>query len=550
MLSTDIYIEPLTAAVVGLAMHHFVFIRGEWHVRAPVVFRFYLASTLLWCIAYYRACDRSIQTCSIHYFFSLSTHYITLLASIVIYRCFFHPLRHFPGPYLAKATKFWHVWKCRNSNNHLLLEKLRHEYGNFVRTGPNEITIFHPAGLNLINKPDLVERSDWYDLVHPSFSLNTVRNQYFHDRRRKVWEFAFTNDAMKGYEERIRSYATKVDDSIRGSNRSIIDTNAIIYRFAYDVMRDLAFAKTSNDTDQEWQTSVNTIHTGLSILGPLSPAPWIALLFFSFTNLQLVSDWNNMMAYCREKMAERLALVTPKGRDISSWLIQDAKSRGQIDSPEEMQWLNGDAFSMILAGSDTTASTLIFTFWHLAKTPRYQKLIHDEILKFGVLSPLISEMSFKDFERLPFLNAFINETLRLHHPLPTAGSRIVRQKGLIIDNEHIPPGTKVVAPRWNFGRHEAHYKRAWEFLPERWLNDSDLISDRRAFTPWAGGKWACLGKQIALFELRYLISLLVHHYSISLPPGDDGSSVERDYKDQVTAFPGKLNLVFTARGSE
>ncbi|POS69433.1 cytochrome P450 [Diaporthe helianthi] len=432
----------------------------------------------------------------------------------------------------------------------------------YLKIGPNEITIFHPDGLAAINKIGDVERGSWYDLVSPAFSVNTVRNQAMHDRRRKVWEAAFTPEAMKDYEHRIRRHAGNVETSLRKAKTTIIDMNSIIYRFGYSVMSDLAFGKEADEMDTEWQRAFRTMHMGLSLLGPLSPAPWIALLFFSFTWIPWVRDWNAMMKYCSSKMQERVAMSPPpKSRDISSWLIEDAQRRQQLGTLEEQRWLDGDGFSVILAGSDTTASTLIFAFNYLAKRPEYQHRIRDELARAlrerGVddakEDPDLKSLNFRDFERLSFLNAFIDELLRLHHPLPTAGARVVQNPaGLDIGGQHIPRGTNVVAPRWCDGRCETHYERAREFIPERWLNRSTqsepdekkLYSNRRAFTPWAGGRWSCLGKPLALFEMRYLISLLVSNFNITFPAGESGDTVEWGYKDQVTAFPGQVNLEF------
>jgi cytochrome P450 len=352
---------------------------------------------------------------------------------------------------------------------------------------------------------------------------------------------------MRGYEQPIRLHAKRVEDTILDRSGMIVDVNSAIQRFAYGVMRQLAFSQ-DDESDTEWQNTVKTIKSGLSILGPLSPAPWIALFAFSFPGLiPLVRDWNSMMAYCRSQMDQRIHDAPPKRRDITSWLIADARSRGMVDAPEERRWLYGDAFSTILAGSDTTSSTMIFAFYHLARFPTYQERIRQELAEVlrDATEDGLDDMSYRDMEKLHFLNAFINETLRLHHPLPTSGSRIVsKPSGIVVGDQHIPFGTTLVAPRWSFGRHEAHYKRPHDFIPERWLDDSELVVSRKAFTPWANGRWSCLGKPVALFELRYFISLLVQRYTIAFPEGDIGKSVEQDYKDQVTAFPGQLNLIF------
>ena len=59
-----------------------------------------------------------------------------LFASMIVYRLSpLHRLSQFPGPPLAAISKFWHVWQCRDSRNHQLMEQLHNAYGNFVRTG-------------------------------------------------------------------------------------------------------------------------------------------------------------------------------------------------------------------------------------------------------------------------------------------------------------------------------------------------------------------------------------------------------------------------------
>ena len=59
----------------------------------------------------------------------------SLTTSIVVYRKVFHRLRGFPGPWMAGVSKIWHVLHVLDSHNHIFLDKLHDEYGNFVRTG-------------------------------------------------------------------------------------------------------------------------------------------------------------------------------------------------------------------------------------------------------------------------------------------------------------------------------------------------------------------------------------------------------------------------------
>lgn len=130
-------LEVLVGAFLGLVAHHCFFIRGEWHVQAPAIPWFHLSlfGTLILGNIVYAASG-------VGYIFKpalfTSTCYLyTLFASIVLYRTLFHRLTKagFKGPWYMRISKLWHVWQCRTSENHLLLENLNKEYGDFIRTG-------------------------------------------------------------------------------------------------------------------------------------------------------------------------------------------------------------------------------------------------------------------------------------------------------------------------------------------------------------------------------------------------------------------------------
>ena len=129
------WILLIDAATAGLVAHHGLFIRGEWHLDGPkIVFGHVALSTVVWWY-FLRHMSTSVTEhiclCSLVF----GVYLLSLFSSIIIYRLFFHPLRHFPGPRFAAASKFWHIFKCRNGKNFRVLEDLRHLYGQFVRTG-------------------------------------------------------------------------------------------------------------------------------------------------------------------------------------------------------------------------------------------------------------------------------------------------------------------------------------------------------------------------------------------------------------------------------
>lgn len=64
-----------------------------------------------------------------------AAYLVTLFTSMTAYRLFFHRLRRFPGPFGARVSKIWHAWQVRSSENHLVMDKIYHQYGTFARTG-------------------------------------------------------------------------------------------------------------------------------------------------------------------------------------------------------------------------------------------------------------------------------------------------------------------------------------------------------------------------------------------------------------------------------
>ena len=100
--------------------------------------------------------------------------------------------------------------------------------------------------------------------------------------------------------------------------------------------------------------AIDLMDNGMTLLGLFTPTPWLARIDFSIPGVAVWSD---------EKMRERLESKAQR-TDITSRLIEASKQSNSID--QDRNWLNGDAFGIVVAGSDTTASTLVFLFYHYA----------------------------------------------------------------------------------------------------------------------------------------------------------------------------------------
>ncbi|KAG4415830.1 hypothetical protein IFR04_011010 [Cadophora malorum] len=466
--------------------------------------------------------------------------YLTsLFASIFNYRLFFHRLHSFPGPIGARTSKIWHVWKVRNSKNHLLMDELCHRYGTFVRTGPEEVSIFHPEALVAMNAPgSTCFRSDWYDGLYPLQSLANIRNPVIHDQRRRVWDKALSATAVRDYDSRIIKYAEQFDQLIAESVDRPVDVYAKFGFFTSDVMSDLSFGKSFGQLlENKFHHSVLGVRNFMGVFGALTPVPWFGRL--GNKPMMQLNGWKSLINYTKASLRERM-VNEPPVPDIASYLL--SASAGHLK--EDSNYLEGDALVLNIVGSDQTATTLIALFAYLARYSKYQDQIFDEIKKISSVTEFLAVL------RLPVLKSVIMETLRLWPPLPTGVGRIVPAGGLTIAGRYIPGGTTILAPRYSIARLESCFEKADEFIPERWTTRPEMVIDKRAYNPFSMGRYSCVGQRLAIRKISHLTALLVSKYTVEFGPDDDGTRCFRDMQDNVTMNAGRLDLVFRLRKAD
>ncbi|KAK0744971.1 cytochrome P450 [Apiosordaria backusii] len=511
-------------------------------MQAPTIFRVYsLLTTLIFIISHHYQ-PNPFQTA-----FLISTSYsLGLFTSITIYRLYFHRLRAFPGPKLAAITKFWHVWQCRHGKNHLVIEELRQKYGNIIRTGPEELTIIDPSVPLTIDGPKSnCTKAVWYDFLLPEIALNTTRNIAEHDHRRKVWDLGFSSQAMVQYEERVRHHAEILAERIEGLAKEgkPVNVSNWFYFFTFDVMGEFAFGQGFEMLQTEkWHWAVRLLRRAMSLLGPFSAVPWLAqMAFYVVPWMWIVRDWLGMMEWCKERMGERIERHGrgTERRDVAHWLIEYSLKRGSLERDRE--WLNGDAVTVVIAGSDTIAPTLVFAFYELARDRGLQDRLREELEKVDIYDK-------GKLAKVGLLTGVIKETLRLWPAVPTGGYRQTPDGGLEIAGAWVPGGVTVVSPRWSLGRLEEAYERADEWIPERWTTRPEMVRDGRGFAPFSQGRFNCVGKALAMSEMRFVIALLVKRFEVGFWGHERGERLVGELRDQFTASPGRLELKFRVRG--
>ncbi|KAF7974713.1 hypothetical protein HWV62_11507 [Athelia sp. TMB] len=163
-----------------------------------------------------------------------------------------------------------------------------------------------------------------------------------------------------------------------------------------------------------------------------------------------------------------------------------------------------------------------------------------------------------------YLNAVINETLRLLPPVLSGSQRVVeRGSGAATFGPHlIPEGTAVFSHFYSIQRDQRYFSPLPEtFWPDRWLSESErtspfgsgykgpvnVVVDRTAFTPFSFGPSICVGKNLALQELRMVVCLMLQTFDMRLAEGYDAQRWEKEIEDRLITHTGELPVVLTPR---
>ncbi|KAI0528369.1 benzoate 4-monooxygenase cytochrome P450 [Xylaria digitata] len=411
-----------------------------------------------------------------------------LFFSISTYRLFFHPLVAFCGPRLAALTKIWHMWKCRDSRNHHVLEAWHHQYGTFG-TGPNEITLFHASAYEVLDGPNNRNtRGEWHDLLYLDVSPIFTRDKMLHHDRRRCGTMRW-NLAIESF-----------DDIVQQSESRPISVNDMIRSLLLNIICDIGFGVTS---------SCQRI-----LLGPFNSCIWIPRLILECCpSVWKVKHWNEMRAFADSCMESREKTLQKDDEctDLISFFHTFQSRHG------EAGWhnLSGDAATVLVAGSDTISSSLILLLCFLARHPQHAIQIQEELVD-------IDRKNVYALSGLKHLDATINESMRLLPAVPTFGERYTPSEGLTVERTFIPVGSA--------------YEDPYSFIPERWYSKKCLIKDKRAFAPFGIGRTSCVGKKLVLMLIKLFTAAMLSKYDIRFAPNtNDGEAVERDLKDQLTA---------------
>jgi enediyne biosynthesis protein E7 len=172
-------------------------------------------------------------------------------------------------------------------------------------------------------------------------------------------------------------------------------------------------------------------------------------------------------------------------------------------APMAERQLIDEIMTLIVAGHETTASGLNWTWYLLSQHPQAEARLHAEL----DAAPDMAAPGLAQMEALAYTSQVVNEALRLYPPGWLLSRRSLAAD--VLGGFAVPPGTNVLLPLYLLHRHPRYWKDPERFLPERFAPEHEAERPRFAYMPFAAGPRHCIGESFALYEM------LMHLYKVA-----------------------------------
>ena len=185
------------------------------------------------------------------------------------------------------------------------------------------------------------------------------------------------------------------------------------------------------------------------------------------------------------------------------------------DSGERMtdKQLRDEVMTLFLAGHETTANALSWTFWLLSLNPEVEHELAEELARvLGGRPPTTS-----DLPALPYVECVLKESMRLYPPAWVVGREAIAE--CEVGGYRMAAGTTALMSQWIVHRDHRYHEDPERFDPDRWTAQYEKALPRFAYFPFGGGPRQCIGASFAMTEACLILAAVAKRFKMELAPG-------------------------------
>ncbi|KAF8462276.1 putative cytochrome P450 [Kalaharituber pfeilii] len=483
----------------------------------------------------------------------------SLIVGSIAWRCFYnlylHPLAKFPGPKLAAISPLWYSAVSLSGNQIWHYREAHRKYGPVVRIAPNDLSFSSAAAWKDIHghhaRQSTFVKTEFYNTDPKNFGTSHILSEKDiakHAEIRRLLAHAFSAKALQEQEVLIDRYINlfvqrlgkRYADRQKGPDGEYCNLVHWYNYTTFDIIGDLAFGDSGafacleNERSHPWVSGIlgGIYATGLRDI--FRRYPFMINIGYLLTPKRITNMRLRINQYSKDMVEKRLSKETDR-KDFMTYILDKKDDPGFSDIH-----LPGNAQILVIAGSETTATQLSGLTYYLLKTPDAYQRLKDEIR--------ISFRSYWDInslttQHLPYLNAVIEEGLRIYPPVPIGMPR--KSPGAMVAGYYVPAGAEVGVHAYSTSHNPDNFQDPDQFIPERWLAGSKFNDKKEASQPFLLGPRGCLGRNLAYMELRMIIAKMFYCYDLELVRPD--MDWEKESKSWTLWWKPELNVYVKSR---
>ncbi|HEV8022320.1 MAG TPA: cytochrome P450 [Candidatus Lustribacter sp.] len=330
-------------------------------------------------------------------------------------------------------------------------------------------------------------------------------NGAFHLRQRRLVQPAFHRERIASYAAAMVARAEAFADRVIPGER--VEMDEAMSRLTLGITAETLFGA---DVDDDADTIGRAMHEAM-VSFPISLTPIGELL----DHLPMVPVVRKFLAARAELDAvvyrlidERRAHPTDRPDVLGMLLVA-----GEGPDGMDVEQIRDEAMTIFLAGYETTARALTWTWWLLSQHPAAAALLADELAT--VLGGRLPGMD--DVPNLRYTRDLIAESMRLYPPAWVVGRRAAEPTTL--GPWQVPKGAIVLASQWITHHDPRFWREPEDFRPERWSNGETAGQPKFAYFPFGGGTRTCIGEPFAWTELVLVLATIARRRRFAAAPG-------------------------------
>ncbi|KAJ2979897.1 hypothetical protein NQ176_g2968 [Zarea fungicola] len=274
----------------------------------------------------------------------------------------------------------------------------------------------------------------------------------------------------------------------------------LVFNWSFDCLR--------NEAYHEWIPFILTSIKTVIISSELCRYPGVAHLLKWMFRSQMLASRQKALAFTADRVSHRITSPTEDRMDFLGYILRHESKETGMSRAE----IEATANVLVLAGSETTATLLAGAVYYLIANPHVKQRLMSEIREVFVKE---EEITISSVSKLPFLQAVLEEVLRIYPPVTLGSPRLVGYRGAIIAGHVVPPKTVVVDSRYAAAHSPRNFRDPESFVPERWLDDPAYKNDDRAAAqPFSLGPRNCIGKNLAYAEMRLILTRVIWNFNL------------------------------------